>query len=601
MKFILILLFIFVISEPNCDHGIKRGNFFCTCHSGYVGVSCDIDKGSNCTNSVNDKIRYEFVRNGNNYNLKIKQAYSRGRKQTSIITGKNFNCNYPSGTKWTQSFDKCDDVFTIDMQQFTKYGCKLEKITYVESPALEPIDTSDIVNLPVQVTTVPSNFVTSPAEMQVVTILLNMTLTTKIQYPAYLSSPSIGTIFESKTCKPTDDICEQDWNMQSLCGSSNPSSVSFFTKCRDFTTGCIEGQEVNAMILYDNKCLLSKFGFDIFTFSDPNYKLPKTIFGYGETVYLKYVVEKGSFFPINLYISDQKVFSESSIIGNNANLRVISSGFSFVMGQEPSLQVSLEGEIIFDSMSMKRSSSIKLFLNSTDLYSNYLMFFIIVIVLYLLFFILIIIIWMQRKKKEKTGIIVFFFYFAFVWLFAKIMTYSLKLAFLKTRNDVLNIIQECFHTGSLNMFVILLCLLTEIWEKRLIDNKQIRTYITYSSFTLVGIHFMITIFDIIVIIFFNNNYIYKVCSLCLNCFIIIALSSLCFILLIKLMRKSDFRTYLAKLLFIESLIGIAVLSKIAYTIVYVVQIFVVKDAEWVEVLNIIFESIYLIIISTIFF
>jgi hypothetical protein len=513
--FLLVCAYVYAqMGYMGCINGRARGNKFCSCYSGYSGIHCEIPRNSTKPLVENDKVRTEYKRVGDSYILRVKQTCSASRKQTTIVSGKNYNCNFPLSTKWNQKVEDNDDVFEIDMKEFKKYRCNINKIQYYESPKLEEIDVDDVSLPPTQTQSISSDYSTSPTN-NIKSYLRNMTLTTLSKYPAFLSLPTLPGVVITKDCKRDDDICEQTWNVDSVCGLNNPSSLSFTINCREFSDITCQDQSIgNVMLLYDDICLLRKIGYNVFTYLDPDFKDLRQSFSRGETIYSKVSLERCDYTLKNINLDTIKLMESSAITkdGISVNLRVIDKGFSFTMPKVTDGKLTTEIEVVCaDGRYANRVDVTIIKSNMVKDYSTYSMFYISLITFYFLLFLIIFFHWLGRKRTEHRWLIYVFFNSIFAYMICNVIKMAFKLGYFKTLDRLWDVLHECFYTITASLFVVMISLMTEIWERKTMVNKnRCLTILSYVSIVMITLRVMITCFDLIMIIFFDYNSYYRV-------------------------------------------------------------------------------------------
>ena len=620
MKFlILVLFFTLVFADPPCINGLKRGCKFCSCYSGYSGADCSIAPNNTANFVQNGKVttNYQFIQNNNNqgsgssmsnkgsYLLTVKQPCSPTRKQTTVVTGKNYNCNFPLSPYWTQSTDGVDDIFQIDMTQMKKYNCDINNIQYYESNTFDEIVTTS-PTVSNQQTSISPNYYTSPTN-NVISSLNGTILTTYSKYPAYLSLPTLRGVNLISDCGSDDTVCAQIWDVSIVCGLVNPYALDFTINCRMFTDITCQDQAVaNVMLLYDTTCLLGKIGYDIFTYTDPTFSMLKNTFIMGDTVYSKIQLQKCSYILTDIWINSDAILSGGIVtnMGNSIGFRQITSGYTFIMPQSGEISLTTNINLVCpDGSSMIRSDSMPINVSISTDNTSYMWFYFSLLLTYFLFFLTILIHWIKRRKTEHKFMIFVFFNVIFIYITVSMVEMGLKIGYLDSGLTAWNTVYECFYSIAATIFVIVVSVMSDIMEKKVMGNghRKISSIITYTSLIMITFHVMITIFDIIMIIFFNYNSIYRAISHGLTTLIVVVQLIISAILIVDLSFKGHtLAKDILKLIFCVVVITLSIVIKLVYYGLYVYRIFSFTNAEWIELLNTISEALVLVIISTIF-
>lgn len=602
---IIFLLFGLILTQ-NCQNGIKRGNKFCACYSGYSGSFCEKLPNVNITTIEKAPVRvdYEKVTDDKskvkNYLLTIRQKISPTRKQATIVCGKNFNCNYPQSPYWTQSLDDDDDVFQMDMTIFKKYKCKMNEVKYYESPKIDEIIITDPVVATQETKVSPYNSYSQTNNLQY--MIVNMTLITYVTYPGYLSNPSLPTINMKSNCKPGDTVCTQTWDLATVCGMINPYPLIMTMNCRTSDPSCISQSLVNMMILYDDACLLQSIPFNLFTYQDMTLKKPKQSYDTGDVIYVNVQLEQCNYQVTEVKVNDKMLISSSIATNYGNSLSYISYpfGFGFIMPSNDEQILTLNAYLTCpDGTSTERTTSITIKSNKEKQVTTFTMFFVTMMIVYALFFLIMIVHIIKRQVYGVFHYILFGFVFAFI--ICKVVCHAFFIAYLNTSETTLNIFYHGIYSISSCLFLTILSSNIEIIERKVISKKTILSIFSLVSIIFITIHICVTVFDIVVIIFFDHDVYYKtISSIISTIMVIIHLIILGFLLFKATIKNRSLGADLPKLIFAKFILLISASAKITYLSLCIYTTFAIVNLQWIDLFNFIHEISFLCLLPILF-
>ena len=602
---ILFLLFGIILTQ-NCQYGIKRGDKFCACYSGYSGAFCENPPTTNITaEKAPIRVSYENKMDPktsevNNYLLTVKQQISPTRKQSTIISGKNFNCNYPQSPYWTQSTDGKDDIFQIDMTVYKKYKCVMNDVKYYESSSINEIVVSNPTLTP-QITKISQYNVYSQTD-NLAYIVVNTTLTTSSVYPAYLTSPSLGTIDMISNCKPGDTVCKQTWDITTVCGLTNPYSLVMTMNCRASDPSCVSQSLINIMILYNEICLLQKIPFNLFTYEDSLFKKPKNSYSRGDKIYVNVQLEQCNYQITGVQLNDDALLSSylSTNYGNSLSYTSYSSGFEFIMPSNSRQTLIVNIYITCpDGTSAQRKTSIIIQGNGGKNNVSFTMFFVTMMIVYFLFFLMIVIHMIRRQMRGALHYVLFSFVIAF--MISKFICYGFYIGYLYTSQITLIMFYYSIHSIASALFLTIVSLNIEIIEREVISRKTILSIIALISIVFITIHICITIFDLIVIIFFTQDVYYNtISSIIATLMVLVSLIILAYLLFKATSKNRSFGKDLPKLIVAKFILLISAAAKITYLSLCIYASFVIVDLQWIEIFNFIHEITFLCLLPILF-
>lgn len=620
-----IIFLIALVASQNCQNGLKRGCKACACFSGYSGGQCEIPPPQNLTLIPSATISSEVQANVENsdgsisltsnppltsstkitgYSFTVKQPASPDRKQTTIICGNNINCNYPQSPYWTQSFDGKNDVFSVDMSVFKKYGCSTKNIQYLSSSSVNEINPSnptDPALSPPQTTQAPVSMTFSQADV-VQSKVINMTLQTSIPYPGYLSSPSLPTISIINNCKMGDAMCIQTWDISMICGMSNPYPLMMTINCRTSDPSCQPQSLANMMLMYDNICLLQTIPINIYTFSDMSLSKPKSFYSVGDMVYLSIVSQQCNYQVNNFWLGSNPLIQNFLITnyGYSLNFLYVNNGMGFVMPTITNNDIIIDILLTCsDGSTASRTLRSTIQGNGQVYYSNYAMFYVAIIIFLFICLIIIISHWINRQQKDLISLVFVIIFFSYIA--SCIITYSLKISYLYSLDTSQNIAYDCFHSVSDMLFLGTVSVILELLVRKLVHRKNSINRYLIISIIFITIHILLTIFDIFIIIFLSYNSYYRAVSHAVTSIMMIIILSLVIYILLKLLFKGLNGRYE---IFKASLSIICILfSIICETLYYSLStylLFSMNVMEWVEIFNVIHQMLFLVVIVIVF-